>query len=167
MVFNNKLILEWFADISGAYDKTYTLPISLNTNVFAGLTLRGTKTTTPIVNNMLKSIKSKLSYFASAGRAITIKFADGINQTKSSVAMAFTSAIAFAVTSIRSNYLTFYTAGSYLGSGLVLGINSKQTSVYNAGYKLGRLAAQGEKDGQASNSPSKLTILPSMNSSMM
>ena len=72
--------------------------------------------------------------------------------------MAFTSAIAFAVTIIRSNYLTFYTAGSYLGSGLVLGINSKQTSVYNAGYKLGQLAAQGEKDGQASNSPSKLTI---------
>ena len=117
-----------------------------------------TKITTPIVNNMLKSIKSKLSDFASAGRAIIIKFADGINQTKSSVAMAFTSAIAFAVTSIRSNYLTFYTAGSYLGSGLVLGINSKQTSVYNAGYKLGQLAAQGEKDGQASHSPSKLTI---------
>lgn len=50
------------------------------------------------------------------------------------------------------------TAGKYLGSGLVNGINAKQTAAYNAGYALGQAAVQGELDGQASESPSKLTI---------
>ena len=45
-----------------------------------------------------------------------------------------------------------------LGDGLVAGINAKQTAAYNAGYALGRKAVQGEKDGQQSKSPSKLTI---------
>ena len=49
-------------------------------------------------------------------------------------------------------------AGKDLGSGLVTGIDAKQTAVYNAGYRLGQKAVQGEKDGQKSNSPSKLTI---------
>ena len=51
-----------------------------------------------------------------------------------------------------------YNAGTYLGSGLVGGINSKKTAAYNAGYALGRAAVKGEKDGQKSNSPSKETI---------
>jgi hypothetical protein len=49
-------------------------------------------------------------------------------------------------------------AGKDLGSGLVTGIDAKQNSVYWAGYRLGQKAVQGEKDGQKSNSPSKLTI---------
>ena len=49
-------------------------------------------------------------------------------------------------------------AGKDLGDGLVAGINAKQTAAYNAGYALGRKAVQGEKDGQQSKSPSKLTI---------
>lgn len=49
-------------------------------------------------------------------------------------------------------------AGKDLGNGLVSGINAKQTAVYNAAYALGQKAVQGEKDGQQSKSPSKLTI---------
>jgi hypothetical protein len=49
-------------------------------------------------------------------------------------------------------------AGKDLGSGLVTGINAKKQAAYNAGYALGQKAVQGEKDGQKSNSPSKLTI---------
>ena len=52
----------------------------------------------------------------------------------------------------------FKSAGKDLGSGLVEGIEAKYTSVYNAAYKLGQKAVQGEKDGQKSKSPSKLTI---------
>ena len=52
----------------------------------------------------------------------------------------------------------FETAGKNFGQGLVNGINAKQTAVYNAAYALGQKAVQGEKDGQKSNSPSKLTI---------
>lgn len=49
-------------------------------------------------------------------------------------------------------------AGKDLGAGLVNGIKAKWQAAYNAGYTLGQKAVQGEKDGQASNSPSKLTI---------
>lgn len=49
-------------------------------------------------------------------------------------------------------------AGEDFGSGLVRGIKAKYDDAYNAGYALGQKAVQGEKDGQASNSPSKLTI---------
>lgn len=49
-------------------------------------------------------------------------------------------------------------AGKDLGAGLVKGINAKKQAAYDAGYALGQKAVQGEKDGQKSNSPSKLTI---------
>ena len=66
--FNNKLILEWFKDISGAYDKTYTLPLSLNTYVFAGLTLRGTKTTIEMTNPIITSFQNTtVSFYAGYG----------------------------------------------------------------------------------------------------
>lgn len=42
--------------------------------------------------------------------------------------------------------------------GLVLGMNAMQQSAYNSGYALGQAAVRGEKDGQKSHSPSKLTI---------
>ena len=48
-------------------------------------------------------------------------------------------------------------AGEDFGSGLVRGINSKKQAAYDAGYALGQKAVQGEKDGQKSKSPSKLT----------
>lgn len=58
----------------------------------------------------------------------------------------------------KGNYDDFKSAGKYLGSGLVEGINAKQQAAYDAGYALGQKAVQGEKDGQQSESPSKLTI---------
>ena len=49
-------------------------------------------------------------------------------------------------------------AGQYFGAGLVKGINSKKQAVYDAGKALGEAAVAGEKKGQKSNSPSKLTM---------
>jgi hypothetical protein len=49
-------------------------------------------------------------------------------------------------------------AGKELGAGLVTGIDAKQDAVYWAGYRLGQKAVDGERDGQQSNSPSKLAI---------
>ena len=57
-----------------------------------------------------------------------------------------------------ANVSRFKTAGKDLANGLISGINSKKQAVYDAAYALGQKAVQGEKDGQASNSPSKLTI---------
>ena len=117
-----------------------------------------TKLAEPIVDNFLRRVKNKYSDFVIAGNVLMDKLGQGITQKKSEVSNAFTSAISSAVASIRGKYSDMYSAGSYLGSGLVSGINAKQSEAYNAGYKLGQLAAQGEKDGQQSNSPSKLTI---------
>ena len=59
---------------------------------------------------------------------------------------------------VQNNKSSFESAGKDLGSGLVKGINAKKPAVYKAAYLLGQSAVQGEKDGQKSNSPSKLTI---------
>ena len=59
----------------------------------------------------------------------------------------------------KTNYTDFKNAGKYLGDGLIEGIKAKEKAVYDAAFALGKKAVQGEKDGQASNSPSKLTIL--------
>ena len=106
----------------------------------------------------MKEFTSKNSSFRSAGTALMTNLVNGINSQKSKISSTITSAVSSAVTSIRGYYSSFSSAGSYLGDGLVIGINSKQTSVWNAAYALGRAAVEGEKAGQASNSPSKLTI---------
>lgn len=82
----------------------------------------------------------------------------GMVSTRGLVTAAASSAVSGAASGIRAHYSTFSSAGVYLGSGLVIGINSMRSAAYNAGYALGQAAAQGEKDGQASHSPSKLTI---------
>ena len=58
---------------------------------------------------------------------------------------------------IKVHYTSFYNSGKYLGEGLVNGISAKKRAVYDAAFALGQKAVQGEKDGQQSNSPSKLT----------
>lgn len=77
---------------------------------------------------------------------------------KSDTTSAFKKLVSNASDAIKSKRSSIKSAGKDLGAGLVEGINSKQTAVYNAAYKLGQKAVQGEKDGQKSNSPSKLTI---------
>lgn len=86
------------------------------------------------------------------------KFVSGISSKKASVSTTVATITSSAASRIRSHYTTFNNNGKYLGDGLVLGINSKVQAAYNAGYRLGQAAARGEKDGQKSNSPSKLTI---------
>ena len=68
MVINNNLIIEWFSDNSGAYDKTYTLPIALNGYVAAGLTLRGTKVSVGMTNPIITSFtNTTISFYAGYG----------------------------------------------------------------------------------------------------
>jgi hypothetical protein len=78
---------------------------------------------------------------------------------KTDVKTAATDLAKKAVSGAESQSDEMESAGNDLGDGLVKGINAKQTAAYNAGYALGQKAVQGEKDGQESNSPSKLTIL--------
>jgi tape measure domain-containing protein len=95
----------------------------------------------------------------SAAEDLGQKVVDGIESKEDSIESAGESAAKKAVDGIETQEDDMETAGKDLGSGLVRGINAKKTAVYNAAYALGQKAVQGEKDGQKSNSPSKLTIL--------
>ena len=119
---------------------------------------RCVKTTISLVTDMSNNIRSKQDLFKTNGIYLATGLISGITSKKSAVKSAVTSLVSGAAIGIRSDRTSFYNAGTYLGSGLVSGINSKKTAAYNAGYALGQAAVKGEKDGQKSNSPSKLTI---------
>lgn len=146
---------------SGASTKMLSAGSNLIESVVKGMRSKQsslTSTVNNLVNIMQKAFTSKASAFQTAGAMLMTKLVTGIKSKASSVSSTMKSAVSSAASSIRGQYSSMYSAGSYLGSGLVSGINSKQTAAYNAGYALGQAAVQGEKDGQASNSPSKLTI---------
>jgi mRNA-degrading endonuclease RelE of RelBE toxin-antitoxin system len=82
----------------------------------------------------------------------------GIENKEDDVKNAAKDAAKEAVDGVETQEDEMESAGKDLGKGLERGIKSKVGDAYVAGYKLGQAAVQGEKDGQASNSPSKLTI---------
>ena len=91
-----------------------------------------------LVDSAINAIGDKETDFKDACDTLTDKGVNGIKE--------------------QGNYDSFKSAGKYLIDGLVAGINAKKQEVYDAAYALGQKAVQGEKDGQASNSPSKLTM---------
>jgi tape measure domain-containing protein len=95
-----------------------------------------------------------------AAKSLMNKAIEGIEAKKDDFTSACTDVAAAGPDAIDTteNVGKFESAGKDLGAGLVIGINSKWQAVYDAAYALGQAAVQGEKDGQASNSPSKLTI---------
>ena len=111
-----------------------------------------------IVTNLVKGINEKKSLLTSAGSNSMDHFADGISKNLKAVVDEVKSIITNAVAEAKGYYTEFYSSGKYLGEGLVHGINAKKKDAYNAGFALGQKAVQGEKDGQKSRSPSKLTI---------
>ena len=146
---------------SGASSKMLNSGSNLIAAVSKGMQSKGSlliSTANNLTSSMQKAIASKASAFQNAGSTLMVKLCAGIRSKSSSVSSTLRSSLASAASSIRSYYGSFYSAGSYLGSGLVIGINSQQSAAYSAGYRLGQAAVRGEKDGQASNSPSKLTI---------
>ena len=82
----------------------------------------------------------------------------GIEAKEDDIADAAKTVADGAVSAVETQIIDMEGAGKDLGSGLVSGIKSKVGEAYVAGYKLGQAAVEGEKDGQKSNSPSKLTI---------
>lgn len=103
-------------------------------------------------------IIARRGQFMQAGMQLMQAVANGIRSSASSINSAISSAMSNCTSGIRSHYGSFHSAGGYLGDGLIVGINAKQSAVYQAGYNLGKKAVEGEKAGQQSASPSKLTI---------
>ena len=110
-----------------------------------------------VMNKLISTINSRKGKFTSLGLELMRMLAKGLRSSASTVNSALSAAMSNCSSTIRSYRSSFEAAGKYLGDGLVVGINSKKTAAYNAGFALGQAAVQGEKDGQQSKSPSKLT----------
>lgn len=110
-----------------------------------------------VITSALTMITTAQPRFQAAGLILMVRFVGGLKQGAAAASQAISSIMTSIVNTINGYYQSFYAAGEYLGDGLVEGIRSKEQAAYDAGYALGQAAVQGEKDGQASNSPSKLT----------
>lgn len=116
------------------------------------------------ISSAMRSIITAISEFkprmSSAGKDLAKKLCDGLKAQKNSIKNSAKSLASAASSAIRTDEQRnqFKSAGKYLGDGLVEGIKAKYGDVYDAAYALGRKAVKGERDGQASRSPSKLTI---------
>ena len=112
----------------------------------------------------MQSVITAISEFkprmSSTGKGLANKLCDGLKAQKNSIKNSAKSLASAASSAIRNDEQRnqFKSAGKYLGDGLVEGIKAKYGDVYDAAYVLGRKAVKGERDGQASRSPSKLTI---------
>jgi hypothetical protein len=113
-------------------------------------------TSTGSMANLLKQMENK-AY--NHGKNFAGKFGDGLDVKKDDIEDDGEELGDSAIKGVKSKHKSMKDAGKYLGSGLVDGIAAKEQAVYDAAFKLGQKAVQGEKDGQKSNSPSKLTIL--------
>lgn len=111
-----------------------------------------------VSDEALSAINKNDGKFKTAGELMVTQFSKGIGDKKSSAKTAGQSVAAEAVSGAAAKYGSMKDAGNDLGDGLVEGINEKWWDVYWAGYSLGEAAVEGEKEGQKSNSPSKLTI---------
>ena len=111
-----------------------------------------------LIKNVLVKIKNEGPAFHRIGSSTTMEFVRGIASKNSSAREAAIALASYASNGLKSARRGFESAGKNLGDGLIVGINSKKQAVYDAAFALGQKAVQGEKDGQASKSPSKLTI---------
>lgn len=110
------------------------------------------------IQQILDAFDSKMGTFMSTGIELMTKLISGISSQSSTLTSTVSSTVSSAASAIEAQFYSFYSGGIYLGQGLVLGIESMKAAAYNAGFALGQEAARGEKDGQDSHSPSKLTI---------
>ena len=110
------------------------------------------------VLNAAKASVTNGVMFTFTGEKLGSSLITGFNNKEEGIKKAATKLAKAAKTAIRDLKGEFEDAGEDLGRGLINGINAKKEDVYKAGFALGQKAVQGEKDGQKSNSPSKLTI---------
>lgn len=110
------------------------------------------------VLNAAKASVTNGVMFTFTGEKLGSSLITGFNNKEEGIKKAATKLAKAAKTAIRDLKDEFEDAGEDLGRGLINGINAKKEDVYNAGFALGQEAVKGEKKGQKSNSPSKLTI---------
>lgn len=110
------------------------------------------------VLNAAKASVTNGVMFTFTGEKLGSSLITGFNNKEEGIKDAATKLAKAAKTAIRDLKGEFEDAGEDLANGLINGINSKKDDVYDAGFELGEEAVRGEKNGQKSSSPSKLTI---------
>lgn len=134
---------------------------SIVNSLSSGLSVGSTRVSTAatdVASAAVKAVEDKKGSFQTAGQVLIDGLIIGIRSKFKDTATAGQTAGSKAGAGAILAYGLMYSNGVNLGQGLVQGINSMQDRAYWAGYRLGQKAVEGEKAGQASNSPSKLTI---------
>ena len=111
-------------------------------------------------NGGIDAIKNFSDTLDTLGSKSLDKFIDAFTGTNdaSKIKIAASTMTSNITSALDTQIFEFESAGKDFGSGLIRGILSKQAAAWTAGYALGRQAVLGEKAGQQSNSPSKLTF---------
>lgn len=162
VVINNatSAITRIIAIIIGQRGRFQSSGAQLMSGLGAGIS-SGTSTVISLLSSLMtranNTVTSRKGQFQNAGRTLMSALAGSIRSGASSVNTAISAAMSNCASAIRAYRGSFESAGGYLGDGLIIGINSKKTAAYNAGFALGKAAVDGEKAGQQSHSPSKLT----------
>ena len=117
-----------------------------------------TRAMSKLATSVYNSLIERTSEFRDAGETLVTEFSSGVIGNRSASKAAGSLMAGEAVSGASSKVGSMEGAGNDLGSGLVDGIREKWDDAWSAGYTLGAMAVAGEKAGQASNSPSKLTI---------
>ena len=115
------------------------------------------KAVVSVLNAAKKAVTDNVD-FASTGEKLGSSLITGLNNKEDDIKDAAEKLAKAAKTAITDCKDDFVEAGKDLGRGLIKGIKDKEEDVYDAGFTLGEKAVKGEKKGQKSNSPSKLTI---------
>ena len=139
------------------YSAGTTLMMQFNTAIISGGAMISANIGI-IINRIIALIITKGPLFYLAGSTFMERMKQGASAGGVGLVAEVSNIVNSIAVMIKNYYQSFYEAGEYLGEGLVAGIESKEQAAYDAGYALGQAAVQGEKDGQKSNSPSKLTI---------
>jgi hypothetical protein len=142
----------------GSLAKSISAISTIKSDSLDGFTIALKKVGEINVDALLETFKSKWPEIRTAGQDLLGQFLKGLDGNNVIILMTAISIVNKIVSAIKSFQPSFVSVGEDLGNGLVVGIQAKELAVYNAAYKLGQKAVQGEKDGQKSNSPSKLTI---------
>ena len=110
------------------------------------------------INGFVNSFSGSGHRLLAAGTNIMDSLIKGIVSRQTGLHSTIRNMINGITKSITISSAKFERAGNNLVAGLIIGMRSQVSQVYHAGYVLGSTAVQGEKDGQRSNSPSKLTM---------
>jgi hypothetical protein len=114
-----------------------------------------------VIKNFVAGVKSMNGMISRFGKASADTFMNAfitkIDKKTSDAKQVCKDMVKACSKAISKKTSLFKSAGKDLGDGLIDGIKAKEDEVYDAAYNLGQIAVQGEKDGQASKSPSKLT----------